>query len=110
MKKENIPQAIRQTTSFKDLYLSSYLRAKGFPLHNADLDEKGRTIFHFLETPELKECLRKYYDGTALVSPSAFIENFKALRSLAYSLSDKPNMNGGRKIYENSNHNHQTRQ
>lgn len=82
-----------QTTNFKDLYISSYLKAKGFPLHNADLDPQGRTIFHFLETPELSEVLRKYYDGTALVSPSAYIEAFKALRSLAYSLSDsKKNM------------------
>ncbi len=82
-----------QTASFKDLYISSYLKAKGFPLHNADLDHQGRTIFHFLETPELSEALRKYYDGTALVSPSAYIEAFKSLRSLAYSLSDsKKNM------------------
>lgn len=86
----------QQITSFKDLYISSYLKAKGFPLHNADLDPQGRTIFHFLETPELSEALRKYYDGTALVSPSTYIEAFKALRSLAYSLSDsKKNMNGG---------------
>lgn len=91
--KQGTPQ---QITSFKDLYISSYLKAKGFPLHNADLDHKGRTIFHFLETPELSEALRKYYDGTALVSPSAYIEAFKSLRSLAYSLSDsKKNMSGG---------------
>lgn len=82
-------------TSFKDLYISAYLKAKGFPLHNADLDLNGRTIFHFLETPEISQALKDYYAGTALVSPSAFIESFKALRSLAYSLSDtKKNMEG----------------
>ena len=85
-----------QITSLKDLYISSYLKAKGFPLHNADLDQQGRTVFHFKEIPELQQALRSYYDGTALVSPSAFIESFKALRSLAYSLSDKKNMNGGK--------------
>ena len=83
-----------QITSFKDLYISSYLKAKGFPLHNADLDQQGRTVFHFKEIPELLQALKDYYAGTALVSPSAFIESFKALRSLAYSLSDKKNMNG----------------
>lgn len=89
-----------QTASFKDLYISSYLKAKGFPLNNADLDQQGRTIFHFCETPELKKALMQFYDGTALVSPSAFIEAFKGLRSLAYSLSDKRNMEAGK--YGNS--------
>lgn len=91
MKKEN-----PQTISFKDLYLSSYLRAKGFPLHNADLDFHGRAVFHFIETPELNNALMQFYDNTAFVSPSIFIEAFKSLRSLAYSLSNsKKNMNGG---------------
>lgn len=73
--------------SSKDLYISSYLKALAFPLHDATLDERGRTIFHFEDTPELKVALKKYYTGSALVSPSTFIESFKSLRSLAYSLS-----------------------
>lgn len=88
MKRETPPQ----TASFKDLYISSYFKAKGFPLHDADLDQQGRTVFHFEETPELKKALMAYYANTALVSPSAFIEAFKSLRSLAYSLSDRKNM------------------
>lgn len=88
MKENTLPQP----ACFKDLYISSYLKAKGFPLQNADLDFQGRTIFHFGETPELKKALMDYYANTALVSPSAFIEAFKALRSLAYSLSDKNSM------------------
>ncbi len=87
MKRETPPQ-----TAFKDLYISSYLKAKGFPLHDADLDQQGRTVFRFEETPELKKALMDFYANTALVSPSAFIEAFKSLRSLAYSLSDKNNM------------------
>ncbi len=83
MKKECLSEII----SLKDLYISSYLKAKGLPLYDATLDERGRTIFHFHETPELAITLKEYYTGTALVSPSAFIESFKALRSLAYSLS-----------------------
>lgn len=84
-----------QTTCFKDLYISSYLKAKNFPLHDARLDDQGRTVFVFEETPELMKALRDYYANTALVSPSAFIEAFKSLRSLAYSLSDsKKNMSG----------------
>ena len=82
-------------TCLKDLYISSYLKAKGFPLEDATLDGRGRTIFHFQDTPELKTALKEYYTGKALVSPSAFIESFKALRSLAYSLSgdlNKTNM------------------
>lgn len=71
----------------KDLYISSYLKAIGLSLLDATLDERGRTIFHFKDTPELKVTLKKYYTGTALVSPSTFIESFKSLRSLAYSLS-----------------------
>jgi hypothetical protein len=92
MKKECLPEII----SLKDLYISSYLKAKGFPLHDATLDERGRTIFHFQETPELTKALKEYYAGTALVSPSTFIESFKGLRSLAYSLSGdlKKNMYG----------------
>lgn len=97
MKKETPPQI----TCFKDLYISSYLKAKGFPLSDAKTDEQGRTLFIFAETPELTKALRDYYANTALVSPSAYIEAFKALRSLAYSLSDsKKNMEG--KKYGNS--------
>lgn len=91
MKRKTLPQII----SLKDLYISSYLKAKSFPLHDATLDDRGRTIFHFEETLELKKALKGYYAGTALVSPSTFIESFKALRSLAYSLSgdlNKTNM------------------
>jgi len=84
MKEKHQPQII----SLKDLYISSYLKSKGFPLLDATLDHQRRTIFHFVETPEIKKALMKFYDGTGLVSPNAFIENFKALRSLAYSLSD----------------------
>jgi len=96
MKKEAIPkETTPQITCFKDLYLSSYLKAKGFPLNDAQTDEQGRTLFIFAETPELTKALRDYYANTALVSPSTFIEAFKSLRSLAYSLSDaKKNMNG----------------
>lgn len=83
MKKTSPPELI----SLKDLYISSYLKAKGFPLNDASLDSQGRTIFHFLGTPEVEEALRGYYMNSASVSPSAFIEAFKALRSLAYTLS-----------------------
>ena len=92
MKKESEPEIY----SSKDLYISSYLKALAYPLHDATLDARGRTIFHFEDTLELKEALKKYYTGAALVSPSAFIESFKSLRSLAYSLSGdlKTNMRG----------------
>ena len=83
MNQQNQPEVY----SSKDLYISSYLKALAFPLHDATLDDRGRTIFHFEDTPELKVSLKKYYTGTALVSPSTFIESFKSLRSLAYSLS-----------------------
>lgn len=83
MKKEYHPEIF----SSKDLYISSYLKAIGEPLHDATLDDRGRTIFHFEDTADLKTALKKYYTGAALVSPSAFIESFKGLRSLAYSLS-----------------------
>lgn len=92
--------------SSKDLYISSYFKAIGEPLHDATLDDRGRTIFHFHETPEFKEALKKYYTGAALVSPSAFIESFKSLRSLAYSLSGdlKTNMrekrHGTQKVFK----------
>lgn len=98
-------ESTSQITSLKDLYISSYLKAKGFPLHDATLDDRGRTIFHFQETAELTKALKEYYTGAALVSPSTFIECFKALRSLAYSLSGdlKKNMNMKRKTYEWAN-------
>ncbi|MEK6591142.1 MAG: hypothetical protein AABZ11_10745 [Nitrospinota bacterium] len=96
MKREN-----QLIISLKDLYISSYLKALSFPLHDATLDTHGRTLFHFIETPDLKKALMRFYDGTAIVSPSAFIESFKSLRSLAYSLSDKKNMEV--KKYGNSN-------
>ncbi len=80
-------QGQSESFSSKDLYISSYLKAIGLPLQYASLDDRGRTIFHFEDTPKLKEALKKYYTGAALVSPSTFIESFKSLRSLAYSLS-----------------------
>lgn len=89
MKEEPSPQ----TTCFKDLYISSYLKAKGFPLRDATLDDHGRTVFVFTETPELTKALMDYYANAALVSPSMFIESFKSLRSLAYSLTDAAKKN-----------------
>lgn len=71
----------------KDLYLSAYLQAKGLQFVNATLDEHGRTIFHFKNSAALNDALMAYYSGTALVNPTAFIESFKSLRSLTYSMS-----------------------
>jgi len=87
-----------ESTSLKDLYLSAFLSAKGHALHDATLDDRGRTVFHFLETPDLTTALKEYYTGKALVNPAAFIEAFKSLRSLTYQLSgnlQKNNMNRG---------------
>ena len=83
----------KKTIAFRDLYLSAFLKASGFPLHDSILDDRGRTVFHFLETPHLTESLREFYSGNALVNPSTFIESFKALRSLAYSLSERSHAN-----------------
>ncbi len=49
MKKQNQPVMF----SSKDLYMSSYLKAADFPLQ---------------DEPELKDALKKYYAGTALVA------------------------------------------
>ena len=96
MKQETPPLLV----SLKDLYISSFLKAKGYPLHDAVLDHQRRTIFQFEDTPELSKELKKFYTDDALVSPSAFIEAFKALRSLAYQLSGdlkRINMNGDKR-------------
>jgi len=85
-----MPQKI---ISFRDLYLSAFLKASGFPLHDSIVDARGRTVFHFLETPQLTESLRAFYSGNSLVNPTTFIEAFKALRSLAYSLSERSHAN-----------------
>ena len=90
MKRHLAPTVI----TFKDLYVSSYLKAKAHPLHDATIDNGRRTTFTFIETPELTGDLKDYYSGTALVNPATFIESFKSLRSLAYSLSDKINIKG----------------
>lgn len=92
MKKESIPQI----THIKDLYIAAYLKAKNFPLHDAVLDDKKRTLFIFEETSEMRKTIMQFYDGTALVNPASFIEAFKSLRSLAYSMSDNKNMNRGK--------------
>jgi hypothetical protein len=86
----------QQIIPFKDLYVSSYLKAKAHPLHDATIDNGRRTTFTFIETPEVTKDLKEYYSGTALVNPATFIESFKSLRSLAYSLSDKINIKGER--------------
>lgn len=78
-----------QIISLRDIYLSAFLKAKGFPLHDAILDHQGRTVFLFKETEEISLLLKEYYAGTALVSPSLFIEAFKTLRSLTYALKPK---------------------
>lgn len=75
----------------KDIYLSSYLKAKNIPLHDTELDEQSRTIFCFIETPELIEAIQQFYKGKALINPTTFIEAFKNLRTLTYSLSGNLN-------------------
>ncbi len=79
---------LNQVASFRDLYISAFLKAQGFPLHNATLDERGRTIFHFMETPELIHAIRNYYSGNASVNATAFVEAYRSLRGLAYNLSE----------------------
>ena len=78
-----------KTVAFRDLYISAFLKAQGFPLHNATLDERGRTIFHYQETPELVQAIRDFYGGAATVSASAFVEAYRSLRGLAYNLSER---------------------
>ena len=70
-----------------DLYLASYLVARGNRLDSFDRNN-GKTIFNLIENGDLHEIIRDYYADCGLVSGLRLNNSIKNLKNLLYSNMD----------------------
>ena len=63
-----------------DLYLASYLAAKGHVLK--DIEKKDKTIFVFTEKTDLKTDILEYFNGNGSVEPLNFVHKIRDMKTL----------------------------
>lgn len=74
------------TYSTTDMYLASYLKAKGRELLDVEKD-KGRMTFIFNDDDaQMKQIVVDYYDGKGQVEPRFLIDAIKNMKSLTHNL------------------------
>lgn len=67
-----------------DLYLCSYLKAKGLKLH--DYQRQGRkVVFIFQDTPDRPNFEKEFFNG-GMVEIRSFLHALKDLRAIIYDL------------------------
>lgn len=81
-----------QTYNFRDIYLATFLKTQNHNLHNITVDKSTRATFHFVLSEKLKEDIKVYFDGNALVEPKRYISEFRDLRTFVYNITQ--NMKG----------------
>lgn len=68
----------------KDLYLATILKLSGIPILR--VEGNGRHgIFVFKFCSEIEQIIRDYFNDTLRVSPRGLFENWKALKSMAFT-------------------------
>lgn len=76
-----------QVYKTRDFYLSGFLLVCQYQLVRYQRI-KGLTEFVFLETPELREAVRKYYAMDTSVDPMTYSVSIRNLKSLIHSQRD----------------------
>jgi len=75
-------QNLKYTTS--DLYLTAYLRVKGFKM---DVEKnKNKAVFIFDKTDELTTKVNEYLNESGLCEPLSYSNSIKNLKNLLYNL------------------------
>jgi hypothetical protein len=72
------------TYDTKDFPLAAFLITSGLPLQ-AHTRQGNVSTFMFAETPQLTDLVSRFYSFEALVSPIAYANAFRNLKSIMYS-------------------------
>jgi hypothetical protein len=69
------------TYKTEDLYLASYLKAKGYELHSVKRNpRKNRSVFEFIDHPERKLEVKAFFANTATVSAFEYAVALRMLK------------------------------
>ncbi len=81
------PQPHQQPTnefSTKDIYLATVIKQASIPI--VRVEGNGRHgIFVFKACPEIEKIISQYFNDQIKVNPRQLFENWKSLKSMAYS-------------------------
>ena len=73
--------------STRDIFLATILKQSGIPLLKV-IDNNGRGIFIFKSSEQIERLINGYFNNELRVDPKSFVENWKSLKSLAYSITN----------------------
>ena len=68
----------------QSLYEASYLLSSGFQLVSKDSSSQKTTLV-FQDTPELKEAVMDFYNGSGKVSAKAFVDSYRSLKDFCFT-------------------------
>lgn len=69
-----------------DLYLASYLRAKGFQLQDVEKVGRKATFVFANDENEVTPEMKAFFSGSANVEPLAFVDAIRNMKSIIYNL------------------------
>lgn len=67
----------------QSLYESSFLLSSGFQILSKDSNGSKVTLV-FEETPQLKQAVMDFYNGSGKVSAKSFVDNFRSLKDFIF--------------------------
>ncbi len=68
----------------RDIYLATVIKQAGIPIIRVE-GNGGRGVFVFQASEKIEELITKYFNGELRVDPRGLFEDWKALKSMAYS-------------------------
>lgn len=77
-------QQTQKEFSTKDIYLATTIKQAGIPIIR--VENNGRQgIFVFQNSEKIEKNISDYFNGLLKVEPRSLFENWKALKSMAFS-------------------------
>lgn len=67
-----------------DLYLASYLLAKGYDINGIDKNNIHRVIFYFSKTSEVENNIIAYINGEAMIEPQSYERAKREVKNKIY--------------------------
>lgn len=78
---ENSPQLVYKS---RDLSETAAILCVGFDILSTEEDPNGRVYFVFLDTPELKNTVKAYWDCTLQVTARYYADAIKTAKNVIY--------------------------
>jgi hypothetical protein len=77
------------TQEFGDIYLSAFLKLRGWQLAACRREEK-RVYFIFIvpADEEMKELPQRFYEGNEVVRITKFLESLQTIKKMSYNLKE----------------------